>query len=160
MPGPDPHLHRLYQHLAWADRQALDALRRAPAAPAPALRLLAHLLSAERIWLGRIRREPGPPPPVWPDTLSLDRCEALLAENHAGFQAVLDSAGAADLAAPVTYRTSKGEPFSTALRDILLHVALHGAHHRGQIALLLRLEGLAPAGTDLILFVRQEDAQG
>jgi uncharacterized damage-inducible protein DinB len=55
----------------------------------------------------------------------------------------------------VAYRTSRGEPFTTRLEDILAHVVLHGAHHRGQIALRVREAGGDPAGTDYITYVRR-----
>jgi uncharacterized damage-inducible protein DinB len=38
--------------------------------------------------------------------------------------------------------------------DILLHVALHGSYHRGQVALLVREAANKPAPTDYIGFVR------
>ena len=144
-------LQRLYEHLAWADRAVLESLARMPEPPAEALRLLTHLLAAERIWLGRIRGD-GNPPPVWPETLPLAELAAWQARNQAGYQELL--AGEADLAAPVAYHTSKGDPFTTRLEDILLHVALHGSHHRGQIASLVKRAGGAPAATDFILFAR------
>jgi uncharacterized damage-inducible protein DinB len=37
-------------------------------------------------------------------------------------------------------------------------VALHGSYHRGQIALLMRQGGGAPAATDYIAFVRDMPA--
>jgi len=39
--------------------------------------------------------------------------------------------------------------------DILTHVLLHSAYHRGQIAVDLRAAGLTPAYTDYIHAVRQ-----
>jgi uncharacterized damage-inducible protein DinB len=41
-----------------------------------------------------------------------------------------------------------------AVGDMLLHVALHGAYHRGQIALLVRAGGSTPSPTDYIAFIR------
>jgi len=41
------------------------------------------------------------------------------------------------------------------VRDILLHVAMHGQYHRGQINQLLRGAGLEPISVDYIVFVRE-----
>jgi len=55
----------------------------------------------------------------------------------------------------VEYRNSKGEPWSSRVEDILTHVLLHSAYHRGQIALQMRASGMEPAYTDFIHAVRQ-----
>ena len=40
-------------------------------------------------------------------------------------------------------------------RDILFHLASHGAYHRGQISVTLRHSNLEPVNTDYITFVRE-----
>lgn len=90
---------------------------------------------------------------VWP-ALDLEACSALAQANHAGFSALLGSLDAADLAVEVPYTNSAGIAFRTSRRDILLHVALHGCYHRGQVALTLRQAGAEPAPTDYIAFAR------
>jgi uncharacterized damage-inducible protein DinB len=60
-----------------------------------------------------------------------------------------------DLASPVSYTNSRGEPWTSSVRDILLHVVLHSAYHRGQIATAVRASGHEPAYTDFVHGVRQ-----
>jgi len=62
---------------------------------------------------------------------------------------------AADLEKEIAYRNSKGESWSSRVEDILTHVLLHSAYHRGQAALEMRASGLQPAYTDFIHGVRQ-----
>ena len=150
----DHQLTRLFQHLSWADREVLEALAKDPEPPAEALKLLGHILAAERMWLARIRREDTTGLRVWPEAPTLDQCRQRMAENHSGYQALLASVQDTELAAPIAYRTTRGDPFRNTLGDILLHVALHGAHHRGQIAALARRAGQEPARTDFIVFAR------
>ncbi|MFX1511345.1 MAG: DinB family protein, partial [Promethearchaeota archaeon] len=45
----------------------------------------------------------------------------------------------------IQYTSYRGIEFESPLDEILLHVSHHGFHHRGQIALLLRLEEQQPA---------------
>ena len=59
------------------------------------------------------------------------------------------------LAREVEYRTSTGAPFRSTVADIVLHVAMHGGHHRGQIATLARQAGATPTSMDYILFARE-----
>ena len=62
---------------------------------------------------------------------------------------------ARSLAARVEYVNSKGEPWTSAVGDVLTHVVTHSAYHRGQIATDMRASGLEPAYTDFIHSVRQ-----
>lgn len=67
--------------------------------------------------------------------------------------ASLDDDGLAD---GVAYRNSKGEFWTSSAGDILTHVVLHAAYHRGQIAAAVRGAGGEPAYTDFIHAVRME----
>ena len=145
------HVSRLLEHLAWADARTLEALRAMHASPIDALRLFGHVLAAEQVWRSRIDGR-APNVPVWP-SLELDECEALADRNQAGF-ARHGSAPPESLARAVRYRNTKGEEFVKTVEDILLHVALHGSYHRGQVARIVRGEGGAPQATDYIVFIR------
>ena len=147
------HIRRLYDHMVWADARALNSLRAMHAPPLDALRLYAHLLAAEHVWISRIDgREPEVA--VWP-ALGLDECAALGARNHAAFALLAETAGADELRRLVRYRNSKGDEFMNTVEDIVLHVALHGSYHRGQVARIVRGEGGAPLSTDYIFFIRE-----
>ncbi len=146
------HLTRLFEHLEWADARVLASLRRSAGPPAESLNVYAHIIAAEHVWLARIgglqQRVV-----VWPE-LSLDECADLSAKNNQGFRMILKGASGSRLADAITYRNSAGAEFTSALDDILLHVALHGTYHRGQIATSLRKSGSVPIPTDYIAFVR------
>lgn len=152
------YLERMFRYVAWADRRSMAALRAAPAAWPEALPLLAHLLAAEHVWLARLQlREPCHP--VWP-ALGLDACDALAAENEAGYRAYLAQLGDGQLVAPVRYRTTRGEEFETAVVDILTQVVTHGPYHRGQIARAIGRGGGVAVNTDFITFVREAEPTG
>lgn len=149
----DAHLDRLFNHLEWADGRLIEALEEAPG---DALRLLCHVLGAEATWLGRIQCGTKAKAAPWPG-LTLAECRTLAQANAAGYREVLKASTASTLAAPVHYENLKGEEFWTPLRDILFHVATHGVHHRGQIALLLRQSGREPVDVGFITFAREEE---
>ncbi|HET7458342.1 MAG TPA: DinB family protein [Gemmatimonadaceae bacterium] len=143
-------LPALLEHLAWADARVLAGLRETPGADPRSLELFSHVLGAEHVWLARARGE-APRVAVWP-TLTLEGCAALAADNAAGLRALL--ADAAGLDREVSYVNSAGQAFRSTVRDILLHVALHGSYHRGQVALLVRQSGGVPVATDYIALAR------
>jgi uncharacterized damage-inducible protein DinB len=62
--------------------------------------------------------------------------------------------GPTDLARVATYRNSANIEFTSTVEDILIHVAMHGAYHRGQVARALRQGGAVPEPTDYIAFTR------
>ena len=145
-------LTRLFTHLAWADARAIESLRRAEGDTARARELLAHVIGAETVWLARIEGRESELA-VWPD-LTLDECEVASARVRAGYDALLARLDDAEAARLVHYRNSAGREFDTAVSDILLHVAMHGAYHRGQVALLVRTGGSVPMPTDYIFWAR------
>lgn len=147
------HLRRQFAYDEWANREVLARLRSSERPAARPLQLLAHILSAERLWLERIRKQPQSLP-VWPD-FTLDQCESQIAELAQLWRTLLNQLDPEGLSAKVTYKNSKGEPWNSTVEDILTHVLLHSAYHRGQIAIQMRTAGEQPAYTDFIHAVRQ-----
>jgi uncharacterized damage-inducible protein DinB len=146
------YLEKLVGHLAWADEAALASLREAPGTDARGIAFYGHILGAEAAWLCRIagRVYEGK---IWP-TLTLDEAAELAARNAAELRALIASLTDADLEREIVYRNSAGREFRSTLEDILLHVALHGSYHRGQVALVIRGGGGEPIATDYIGFNR------
>jgi uncharacterized damage-inducible protein DinB len=91
---------------------------------------------------------------VWPD-FAVDQCDAQIAELAGLWREFLGQLSLERLSEKVTYNNSKGEPWSSTVEDILTHVLLHSAYHRGQIASQVRAGGEQPAYTDFIHAVRQ-----
>ena len=151
------YLQRLIDHLGWADQRVFEAVRGTAADPA-AVELLSHILAAEHVWHARLIGRPTMMP-VWP-ILSLDECQRIAAENLAVLRTFVADLDPAAARVDVTYTNSAGQGFTTPVEDILLHVCLHGAYHRGQIASILRRGGTTPAATDYIAFIRGTPAAG
>lgn len=148
---------RLFSYDEWAIARIVDLLKPAPGRNQKALAVLAHLLLAEKIWLLRLQGKDTVGINKSPE-LSLDECESLANENQKGYLAYLDSLNEEDLDAILTYKNLAGREFRTPVSDILMHVAMHGTYHRGQIATAVRGEGGTPVDTDFITFVRASSA--
>jgi uncharacterized damage-inducible protein DinB len=144
---------KMFSNDHWANRECLTALRAASPPPPKVLRLLAHTLSAQKLWLERLQRIPQSIP-VWPGS-TIEDCIALADEMLLSWKKYLTELQPADLENEIDYRNSKGESWSSRVEDIITHVLLHSAYHRGQTALEMRAAGLQPAYTDFIHGVRQ-----
>jgi uncharacterized damage-inducible protein DinB len=147
-------LLRLIRHMRWADAIVAEALADGDATGGEAARLFAHIAAVEHLGYSRIQQR-APEHPVWPD---LDVSAArTLASHHAGlFEALVTGAEPAVLDRTVAYRNSAGRDYGNRIADIVLHTAMHGEHHRGQIARLLRDAGADPPYTDYIQFARRD----
>ena len=144
---------RIFSYDHWANRECLSALTAANPMPPKALHLLAHTISAQKLWLERLQRIPQTMA-VWPNSAIQD-CAALADEMQTAWKNYLTNLPSAELEKEIAYRNSKGESWSSRVEDILTHVLMHSAYHRGQIALEMRAAGLQPAYTDFIHGVRQ-----
>lgn len=154
-PGGLVRLRRLFDHDAWANREALSSLvglTQGTPPPAQAVKVLAHVLGAERLWLDRLLRA-KPSVSVWPEA-KLDRLHADVDDIARRWEDFLDDLAPADLDREIEYVNSQGKPWKSTVGDVLTHVVLHSSYHRGQIASHLRAAGREPAYTDFIHAVR------
>lgn len=147
------YLRREFAYDEWANREVLAAIRAAGAVNERSLQLMAHILAAERVWLERLKQVPQSVH-VWPKP-DMAQCEAEAAELGGLWLEFLDLITAGDVSQSVSYKNSKGEEWTSTIVDILTHVVMHSAYHRGQIASHMRASGQTPAYTDFIHGVRQ-----
>lgn len=116
---------------------------------------LAHMLAAETIWL---RRWQGESPRAlrraeeFPTLADLRREWSALEREVRAFIAGCDEAR---LNASLHYTTTRGEPFTNGLGELMLHVANHGTHHRGELAAMLAVLGIPHPEDDLIRYLRE-----
>lgn len=151
----DKHLLRMLEHMYWADRRTLAGLQKGGAADAGrALKLIGHVIAAEAVWLARLQDEDWTRVQIWPEW-SLDECAARQNKIEEGYRAFFDSIPDDRLESTIDYRNSKGDRFQTAISDVLMHVAMHGTWHRGQIAMNVRDAGGEPVNSDFVTFTRE-----
>ena len=154
-------LVRLFDYGYWANRKLFEVLSRLPAeqftAPAAGSygsirNTLVHVMSAEWGWIDRcggMKRGPALKADDYPTLQSLiDRWTAVEGYVREFLSQLTDD----DLTRVVEYTNPKGEARSMRIGDLLQHAANHGVHHRGQVALLIRVLGHAPGNFDLLFY--------
>ena len=146
------NISRLFDYDRWANREALASLRAAVSPPPRSRKLMGHIVAAELLWHSRLTGEKAALP-VWPD-LSAAQCETWLDDLERMWKSFLARSEPARLAERVAYTNTKGESFASTVEDVLTHVVIHSAYHRGQIAADVRAAGRQPAYTDFIHAVR------
>jgi uncharacterized damage-inducible protein DinB len=145
------HLRRQFAYDTWANREVLKTIRAHGGNDERSLQLMSHILAAERVWIERLLQRPQTVA-VWPEP-ELTWCEGQTEALASLWIEYLTNA--ADLDQTISYKNSKGEQWSSTVIDVLTHVLMHSAYHRGQIASHMRESGQTPAYTDFIHGIRQ-----
>ena len=145
-------LKRQFKHDLIANLATLRSLVAVSSPPDRAMELIGHIAGSQSVWLSRLGYEEAPLP-VWP-SLTLVECERQLRRLAAVWTRLLDTLEPDWLDTEISYRNSSGTEWRNTVSDVISHVLLHSAYHRGQIAILLRQAGAVPAITDLIATAR------
>ena len=158
-------LEVLYDYSYWANKKLFDAIvqltteqfTQAVAGSYGSIRnTMVHVLSAEAGWLERCggpKRGPRLNPADFPTVESVVQAWNRVEVQVRQFLATLKDE---DLARNAEYSTDRSEKLSMPLGELLQHAANHGVHHRGQVALLLRLLGHAPGDLDMLLYYAEK----
>ena len=146
------YLRRLFAYDQWANEEALRSLRATPGCSPRAIEVMAHTIATEWVWMSRIQRQ-SQPYAVWPGW-TLDDSQLRLQELKHDWEEFFKGMNQPTLGQQLSYKNTKGDSFTNTIGDILMHVAMHGTYHRGQIAAEVRAAGGQPAYTDFIQAVR------
>jgi uncharacterized damage-inducible protein DinB len=152
---------RWYEYECDAQRRVFESLESVPAARRSlpeyvrAVSLAGHLVAARRLWLARLGQVPMPADPLFPEESDLGPVRAASSAVEAEWTRYLAAIDDDALARDLTYRSYEGEPFESRVEDILTQLFGHSSYHRGQIAMLVRQAGGAPAKTDFIFWTRK-----
>jgi uncharacterized damage-inducible protein DinB len=138
-------LERALRFDNWANLETLATLKSGNP-PSQAIDILAHTVAVSQLWLSRATGTP-PPSSIWP-RWTLTTIEAQLDSCFVGWKSCLI---AGHPSRSFDYVDSRGGPGSNTPEELIVEIICHSAHHRGQVALLLRQNGSEPAvSTDFI----------
>ena len=150
-------IRRMMDHMYWADDALLAGLRGHSDENGEIGRLFRHLLIAEQVWVTRLEGKSSAHLTLWEES-DVASLEPLARDNEQRYKRYIEGLAESDLDRMLDYANQSGAKFRTSIRDILIHVALHGHYHRGQIYSALRRQAGTPVALDHILFARLDEA--
>lgn len=154
---PPEYYSPFFEYVKWADFRQFDAAKMLTEEEyfkdrgwsfGTIHNLLLHKLAAQSVWLNRFQAEPT----VWlmeePRMKGRETIEPEWRGIHDRFAKFLAKQTPESLAAVISYKNNRGDPFSVPLWRLLSHVTNHSTHHRGQLNSMLKLAGAKPPVTD------------
>lgn len=146
--------NRLFAYDHWANQRTLESLATVSEDSELPGKLFAHILGAQRVWLSRFKTPDPPAAEPWPE-MTIEEMRAELDELASEWRRLLERLSDENFAGDLLYRTTKGKEFRTPVRDVLTHLVMHSAYHRGQVAREVREAGGQPTATDYVVYVRE-----
>jgi len=158
----DNTLHHLFRYKAWANDQLLTALARLDdnsPVTALAIKALSHTYVVDRIFAAHIRREPHAYRSA--NTSELPTLEDLSADLKKSDREYIDYVSTLDrdqLAEQIDFAFTDGAPGRMSREEMLLHVVMHGAGHRGQVSAVMLLNSVPPAKDGFTTYLHEAEA--
>lgn len=120
-----------------------------------AVSILGHMVAARRVWLYRFGAIAEPPKEFFPQSLTIADITTQVGEMHQLWDEYFFRLDEAGLNKTFEYQSYDAGRFRNTIADILTQLFGHSWYHRGQIAMLIRQAGGAPAITDLVYWCRE-----
>jgi uncharacterized damage-inducible protein DinB len=161
-------LRALYDYGYWANGKLLDTVRKLTpeeftqsvvGSYGSVRNTLVHVLSAEWGWLDRCggpKRGSALLAADYPTVASLVERWRQVEAQVSAFLANLNDE---DLNRTIEFSLGNGPKYTMRLGELMQHGAIHGIHHRGQVALLLRALGQTPGNVDMLVYYGWRDPE-
>jgi len=154
-------LQALYEYGCWANGRILSVVaqltpeqftQQVAGSYGSVRNTMVHMMSAEWGWLDRCGGPPRGPAlkaDDYPTAASLVERWTVVERDMRAFLSRLTDA---DLDRRVEFSFFGGPAHVRTVGHLLQHAAIHGVHHRGQVALLLRGLGVVPGNVDFAFY--------
>ncbi|MGX1785692.1 DinB family protein [Bosea sp. NPDC055332] len=156
-------LQTLYGYQAWANRDLLDKLAlldgKAQAAEREiALRLVSHHHVVARIFAAHLTgADHGYTSDNTVETPPLDELRAAVAATDRWYQDYARTVTPEALSEAITFSFTDGDKGCMTRQEMLLHVALHSAVHRGEVCRILWQLAITPPWDTLAVYLHQSE---
>lgn len=144
------YLQQLFDYNYHCNKKIIEACTAGSAPSQKTLELFSHILNGHHIWNARILGE-AHTYDVW-ELHDLPQWEEIHYDNQRHSFGIITNTE--HFEQRISYENTEGRSYSNTLQDILFHIVNHSTHHRGQISVEFRANGMEPPSMDYILYKR------
>lgn len=156
-------LRKLYGYHAWANRDLFDKLSSLDATQHKAelhtaLRLINHYYVVAKIFAAHLTGMPhGYASDNTVETPTLDELSAALTSSDQWYLDYLANVSPAKLSEAIPFAFTDGDKGYMTREEMLLHVALHGGYHRGEVGRILWQLSVTPPWDTFAVHLHQTE---
>lgn len=163
------YLLQLFTYNQWANTRVLDAssalsvedlTRNQGHSWGSVHGVLVHMMAAEWIWLRRLQGQ-SPKSLLSPDEFpTIESVRTRWSTISGNLFAFIREQTGRSLVQEVNYRSTEGRGYTLAVWQVLVHVANHGTHHRGELAAMFALMGVPHEEEDWVFYFHEMNRRG
>ena len=142
--------NQLFDYNYYCNKKLIEECLKLESVPEKSIRLFSHVLNAHHLWNARIL-DKKPVYTVWQLHTMTDWGDIHYENQRNSFE-ILTTAD--NFEKRIAYENSEGKSYTNTIQDILFHIINHSTHHRSQISMDLRNNGLEPIPLDFIFYRR------
>lgn len=156
-------LRTLYAYHGWANNDLLDKLAtlddgKHEAQLNTALRLINHYHVVAQIFRAHLSGHGHSfTSDNTPDTPALTELRSAVAASDRWYETYVAGVSSAQLAEPIAFTFTDGDRGYMSREEMLVHVALHGGYHRGEVGRLLWQACVTPPWDTVAVFLHQSE---
>lgn len=133
-----------------ANRKMIEKIRQLPDATEP-VRFMSHLINSQNKWMERMLQYPQDPDmDWWAPVYTLDELLPQWEESVNRWITFLKQHDETQLFEEAHFVGHDGGHWSAPIKDIALQLNYHSIHHRAQIQMMIRAQGVEPDFIDYI----------
>lgn len=126
----------LFEYENWANKEVSGSFLTLTDPPEKAISLMSHIINAQIVWLSRLKNIVSEVK-VW-QLYSRSEITGVLEKSSSDLSEFINNIFQSDIESVIEYANTKGEKFRSGVKDILTHLSIHSAYHRGQIISVIK----------------------
>lgn len=144
------YLLETFQFNDTANKNMIGKIKQLPDA-AECIRYMSHLINSQKKWMERIKQDPAAPLMSWWDPVySYDDLETEWNNSLQPWLEMISNSTEKQLFEEVQFTGYDGARWAARPVDIALQLNYHSIHHRAQMQLFIRAQGIEPDFIDYI----------
>ena len=142
--------NQLFDYNFYCNKKLIEACIEMDEVPEKSIELFSHIINVHQRW-NSVLTKTKPKYDVFQSQEIKNWADIHYENQRMSFEIITNTE---DFEKRYDYENSKGRIFTNTVQDLLFHIINHSTHHRGQIAMNFRQNGIEPIPLDYVLYKR------